>query len=64
MKHFYFGTLDKTGMMSLLNGMCENDLKELLYNLDNNLFIKYVMHDEEQQQKVRALSLKNNNLLS
>ena len=59
MKHSYFDTLDKTGLISLLNGMCENDLKELLYNLDNDLFIKYVMHDGEQQ-KVRVLSLVNN----
>ncbi len=59
MKHSYFDTLDKTGLISLLNGMCENDLKELLYNLDNDLFIKYVMHDGEQQ-KVRVLSLESN----
>lgn len=59
MKYSYFDTLDKTGLISLLNGMCENDLKELLYNLDNDFFIKYVMHDAEQQ-KVRVLSLENN----
>ena len=58
-KYSYFNSLDKTGLIFLLNGMCENDLKELLYNLDNDLFIKYVMHDGEQP-KVRVLSLENN----
>ncbi len=59
MKHSYFDTLDKTGLISLLNRMSENDLKELLHNLDNDLFMKYVMHDGEQQ-KVRVLSLTDN----
>jgi len=60
MKHSYFDALDKTGLISLLNRMCENELKELLHNLDNDIFIKYVMHDGEQP-KVRVLSLKDNN---
>ena len=60
MKHFYFDALDKTGLITLLNGMCENELKELLQNLDNDIFIKYVMADGEQP-KVRVLSLEDNN---
>ena len=59
MKHSYFDTLDKTGLVVLLNRMSENDLKELLHNLDNDIFIKYVMNDVEQQ-KVRVLLLKDN----
>ena len=60
MKHSFFNTLDKNGLITLLNRMCENELKELLHNLDNDVFIKYVMSDEEQQ-KVRVLSIKDNN---
>ena len=59
MKHSYFDTLDKTGLVALLNRMSENDLKELLHNLDNDIFIKFVMNDVEQP-KVRVLSLKDN----
>ena len=59
MKHSYFNSLDKTELIALLNRMSENDLKELLHNLDNDLFIKYAMHDGEQQ-KVRVLSLTDN----
>lgn len=59
MKHSYFNSLDKTELITLLNRMSENDLKKLLHNLDNDLFIKYVMHDGEQQ-KVRVLSLEKN----
>lgn len=60
MKHSYFDALDKTGLITLLNGMCEIELKELLYNLDNDIFIKYVMDDVEKP-KVRILSLEDNN---
>ena len=60
MKHSYFDVLDKTGLITLLNRMSENDLKELLYNLDNNIFIKYAMVDGEQPN-VKVLSLKDNN---
>ena len=60
MKYSYFNSLDKTDLITLLNGMSENDLKKLLNNLDNDTFIKYVMSDGEQP-KVRILSLKDNN---
>ena len=60
MKHSYFDALDKTGLITLLNGMCEIELKELLHNLDNDIFIKYVMDDVEKT-KVRILSLEDNN---
>ena len=59
-KYSYFDSLDKTTLISLLNRMCENELKELLLNLDNDLFIKYAMNDEEQQKK-KILSLENKN---
>ena len=59
-KYSYFNSLDKTELITLLNRMSENDLKKLLFNLDNDVFIKYVMSDEEQS-KVRVLSLKDNN---
>ena len=60
MKHSYFDALDKTGLVTLLNRMGENDLKELLHILDNDIFIKYVMGDGEQP-KASVLSLKDNN---
>ena len=60
MKHSYFDALDKTGLITLLNGMRENELKELLYNLDNDIFIKYVMNDDEQP-KVKKILLEDNN---
>ena len=60
-KHFYFDDMDKTGLITLLNRMSENDLKKLLNNLDNAIFIKYVMSDGEKQ-KVKVLSLKDNNI--
>lgn len=61
MKHSYFDDMDKTGLITLLNRMSENDLKKLLNNLDNAIFIKYVMSDGEKQ-KVKVLSLKDNNI--
>lgn len=57
----YFDDMDKTGLITLLNRMSENDLKKLLNNLDNDIFIKYVMSDGEKQ-KVKVLSLKDNNI--
>ena len=60
MKQSYFDALDKTQLITLLNGMCENELKELLHHLDNDIFIKHVMDDGEQP-KVRVLSLEDNN---
>ena len=59
MKYSYFDTLDKTGLISLLNRMSENDLKKLLHNLDNDVFINYFMSNEKQP-KVRVLSLTDN----
>lgn len=59
MKQSYFDTLDKTEVVTLLNRMSEIDLKELLHNLDNDIFIKYVISDGEQS-KSRVLSLKDN----
>ena len=59
MKRSYFDSLDKNGLITLLNGMRENELKELLHNIDNDIFIKYVMADGEQP-KVRVLSLEDN----
>ena len=59
MKRSYFDSLDKNGLITLLNRMCENELKELLHNIDNDIFIKYVMADGEQP-KVRVLSLEDN----
>ena len=59
MKRSYFDSLDKNGLITLLNGMRENELRELLHNIDNDIFIKYVMADEEQP-KVRVLSLEDN----
>lgn len=60
MKHSYFDTLDKTELIALLNVMRENELKELLHNLDNDVFFKYVISNREQP-KVRILSIKDNN---
>lgn len=58
-KQSHFNTLDKSQLISLLSTMNENELKELLHNLDNDTFIKYVMADGEQP-KVRVLSLEDN----
>ena len=58
MKLSYFDSLDKTGLITLLNKMNENELKELLHNLDNDIFIKYTVNDGEQP-KVKVLSLED-----
>ena len=55
-KYSYFNSLDKTELITFLNRMSENDLKKLLHNLDNDVFINYFMSNEEQP-KVRVLSL-------
>ncbi|MBR1717811.1 MAG: hypothetical protein IJ715_00910 [Bacilli bacterium] len=60
MKYSYFDSLDKVELITILNKMSENDLKNLLYNLDNDLFIKYAMSDLGKS-KVRVLSLDDNN---
>ena len=40
-KQTYFNDLDKTQILYLLTQMSENELKELLYHMDNDTFIKY-----------------------
>lgn len=40
--------------------MNENELKELLYELDNELFIKYTS-ENKQQSKTKILSLEETN---
>ena len=57
-KQSYFNNLDKAQLISLLNSMNENEIKELLYNLDNDLFIKYTT-EGTQQTKVKNISRKN-----
>lgn len=59
-KKSYIGTLDKTKLISLLSVMEENELRELLYNLDNDTFIKYTA-DSESQTKVKKLFLEKAN---
>ena len=59
-KYSYFEDLNKIQLITLLNVMSENELKELLCNLDNDIFIKYTM-DNGEQPKERVLSLENNN---
>lgn len=59
-KQSYFSTLDKSQLIFLLNEMSENELRELLYNLDNELFIKYT-NDSKQQSKDQKLFLENTN---
>ena len=53
-KQSYFNTLDKSQLISLLSIMDENELKELLYNLDNDTFIKYTI-ESQPQTKVKKL---------
>ena len=42
----YINTLDKSQLISLLSAMNENELKELLHNLDNDTFIKYIAENQ------------------
>ena len=57
MKHSYFETLNKNELLSLLNRMNEEELKELLYILDNDTFIKYIMSNNPP----KVLSLEKHN---
>lgn len=59
-KQEYLNTLDKTQLISLLNTMNENELKEILYNLDNDLFIKYTT-DSKPQTNAKKLFLEKAN---
>lgn len=55
-KQSYLNVLDKSQIISLLNAMNENELKELLYNLDNDIFIKYTI-ENGPQTKTKKLCL-------
>ena len=59
-KELYFNTLDKIQLISFLNSMNECELKELLSNLDNAIFIKYIA-DSESQTKGKKLFLEKTN---
>lgn len=59
-KQPYFNTLNKDQLMELLNKMNEIELKELLYGLDNDLFIKYTS-ENNQQSKTKKLFLEKTN---
>lgn len=45
-KKTYFDSLDKSQLISLLNSMSENELKDTLLNLDNETFIKYIVQNK------------------
>lgn len=47
-KQAYFNSLDKSQLLSLLNTMNENELKDILMNLDNETFIKYIAQNKSQ----------------
>ena len=53
-KQSYFNTLDKSQLISLLSAMNENELKDLLHNLDNDVFIKYVA-ESKSETKVKKI---------
>lgn len=55
-KKLYLNDLDKTQLISLLNTMNKNELKELLYKLDNDVFIRYIT-DYKTQAKEKQLLL-------
>lgn len=59
-KQVYLNNLNKSQIISLLNAMNENELKELLYNLDNDTFIKYTT-EIQPQTKVKKLFLGKDN---
>ena len=59
-KQVYLNELDKTQLITLLNDMHESELKELLYNLDDDTFIKYTT-ENQSQTKVKKLFLEKNN---
>lgn len=55
----YFNSLDKKGMLSLLNYMDENELRLLLNGLDNDTFIKYIIDVKEGKEGKQLLSQKS-----
>lgn len=55
-KHNYFNSLDKTYLIDLLNRMEEDELKELLCDLENDLFIKYAF-DTNSKYKIKKMLL-------
>lgn len=57
-KQAYLNALNKKQLIFLLNTMNENELKKLLCNLDNDIFIKYTT-DSKPQTKVKKLFLEN-----
>lgn len=59
-KQSYLNTLDKVQLITLLNTMSEIELKELLFNLDNDIFIKYATASKPQT-KVKKLFLEKDN---
>ena len=59
-KQVYLNNSDKTQLISLLKTMEENELRELLYNLDNDIFIKYTV-DSQSENKVKKLFLEKDN---
>ena len=59
-KQSYINTLDKSQLISLLSTMNENELKELLFNLDNDIFLKYIT-ESKPQTKVKKLFLEKDN---
>lgn len=59
-KQVYLNNLDKIQLITLLNDMNESELKELLYNLDDDIFIKYTT-EKTSQTKIKKLFLENNN---
>ena len=61
-KQTYFNTLEKLQLISFLNQMNENELKELLYTLDNDIFIKYTT-DIKQKPESKKLFLEKSKTL-
>ena len=59
-KQVYLNNLDKTQLITLLNDMNESELKELLYNLDDDTFIKYTT-ENKSQPKIKKLFLEKPN---
>lgn len=58
-KNSYFENLNKEQLLGVLNEMSEKDLKELLNNMDNDIFIKYANNDKDKSN-VKVLSLEEN----
>ena len=52
-KRNYFDFLNREEILTFLNGMDENELKDLLYNLDNNVYLKYVEAEEKNKPAKR-----------